>query len=261
MDQRSLAALLLMAVVTTVSWRTGRLTGGGAVAAAAVGSAAIAAGWSWAVALLVFFLSSSMLSEWRLSDKAATTVSVIAPESGRNAGQVIANGGVFAAAALFDACHGSTAAAVVGFGAIASACADTWATEVGTARGGAPVSLRTLTRVPQGTSGAVSVSGTVAMLGGAAVVSSVALAVGPFAVWPVLTGGVIGALVDTLVGASIQEERWCASCRSATERLIHSCGIETVHRRGLKRFRNDAVNLTSTAAGAAAALALWRMSQ
>ncbi|MGQ0767285.1 MAG: DUF92 domain-containing protein [Gemmatimonadota bacterium] len=259
-DERFVAALILPAVMAAVSWRAAWLTGGGAVAAAVVGAAAVTAGWSWALALLAFFLSSSLLSEWRRKDKAAATGGVIASEPTRNTGQVIANGGVFGAAALVHTWDGSTASALVGFGALASACADTWATEFGTAFGGSPLSLRTCSRVTIGTSGAVTTVGSLAMAGGAGLLGFVTLTVAPAAAWAVFAGGVIGALVDTLLGATIQEERWCVSCRSATERLIHSCGIEAEHRRGLHRFRNDAVNLTSTVVGAAAALAMWRMS-
>ncbi|HEX7121008.1 MAG TPA: DUF92 domain-containing protein, partial [Gemmatimonadaceae bacterium] len=50
------------ALVATGAWRWGALTTGGAVAAAAVGTAALSAGLPWAVLLLFFFVTSTALS-------------------------------------------------------------------------------------------------------------------------------------------------------------------------------------------------------
>lgn len=174
--------------------------------------------------------------------------------------QVLANGGVFALAALGEALDPSVIWPLVGLGALAAATADTWATEVGTALGGVPRSVIGFKIVPVGTSGAVTWPGSAALVLGSIWLGTAALALGfelPVAI-AIVAGGVGGSLADTLLGALVQERRWCTDCNRETEQRTHHCGNRTVHRRGVRGFGNDAVNLTSTAAGAAIAV-LWSL--
>ena len=70
---------------------------------------------------------------------------------------MLANGGVFAVAALFAA-SGRVPGwdwAVVAFGALAAAASDTWATEIGTLAARPPRSIVSLKVLPTGTSGGV----------------------------------------------------------------------------------------------------------
>lgn len=88
-------------------------------------------------------------------------------------------------------------------------------------------------------------------IGGAAVLAN----------WPVpflavAIGGFAGALADSLLGATVQERRWCELCKTFTERPIHSCGTPTSHAGGLVGFDNDAVNAACSAVGALIALLL-----
>ena len=84
-----------------------------------------------------------------------------------------------------------------GLGTLAAATADTWATEVGTLAGGTPRSIRTLRPVPAGTSGGVSVVGTLASVLGALLLPALALAMH----WPtaVVAGAVAGGLLAALL--------------------------------------------------------------
>jgi uncharacterized protein (TIGR00297 family) len=147
-----------------------------------------------------------------------------------------------------------TAAAL---GAIAASSADTWATEVGTLLGGAPRSLLTLRPVAPGTSGAVSAAGTLAMIAGASFIATAAQALSlPGAVAIVTVGGMAGAMADSLLGATLQERRWCDVCALATERRVHDCGTMTSLAGGTAWLDNDAVNLLATLVGAAVAAVL-----
>ncbi|HEY6808001.1 MAG TPA: DUF92 domain-containing protein, partial [Gemmatimonadales bacterium] len=112
------------------------LTRGGLVAALAVGGAVAAGtGWRGVTVLFAFFVSGSVLTQ--LSGGA---------EGARTARQVLANGGIAAAAAA------------VGWwpvmaGALAAATADTWATEIGSFSPTLPRLLTTFAPVLPGTSG------------------------------------------------------------------------------------------------------------
>ena len=260
MVERVAAGLLAAAAIALVARRAGALSTAGAVAATAVGTAAVAAGWRWGALLVVYFVTSSLLSRAGAAEKATRTGGVVEKGGARDAVQVLANGGVFALCAVLAVLVGAPAdarLAVAALGALAAATADTWATEVGTLLGGTPRSLLTLRRVPPGTSGAVSVAGTVAMIAGALFIALLARGLSlPGATSVVAIGGSAGAVADTLVGATIQERRWCDACALATERRVHDCGAATRLAGGLAWMDNDAVNLLATLVGAVVAATL-----
>jgi uncharacterized protein (TIGR00297 family) len=247
----TLTGFVLALFIVWGAHRVGSLTAPGALAAVVVGTLAASVGWSWCVVLLGFFLSASALSHWRRADKARTLDPIVATPGPRNARQVLANGGVFALAALGALWHEAAEWRWIAFGALAAACADTWSTEVGTAIGGVPRSVRTLRPVPRGTSGAVSLWGLVATLGGAAFIALLASRDAP--PLAIAIGGVSGAIADTALGATVQEERWCPRCQRGTERRLHACGVRTESHRGVRGFDNDAVNVSCTLVGAAVA--------
>jgi uncharacterized protein (TIGR00297 family) len=255
--------------IALVARRARALTPDGAVAAAFMGTVAVAAGWGWGILLVAFFLSSTALSRLGASAKAERTGAIVAKGGERDAMQVVANGGVFALAALLALSDTLRAAAdastdarwiALGAGALAAAASDTWATEVGTLAGGTPRALRGWRRVAPGTSGAVSLAGTLAALAGAGAIALHVRVLG----WPgdvalaVLAGGVAGSTVDTLLGATIQARRRCPRCDAPTERAVHRCGTATVADGGLAWLDNDLVNLACTIAGGLLAWSLAR---
>jgi uncharacterized protein (TIGR00297 family) len=172
----------------------------------------------------------------------------------------LANGATFAVAALVATIRPDIRWIALGAGSLAASAADTWATEIGTLYGGEPRSILSWRAVPTGTSGGVSAIGTLAALAGAVFVALVVAALG----WPstvarnVMIGGVAGALVDSLLGATMQSRRWCDVCERETERTVHDCGTSTRHRRGFVWLDNDLVNFLSNAAGGLIAAILTR---
>lgn len=256
-----LVPVLVAALVAGGAWRAGALSAGGAVAATVVGAAAMAGGVGPGVLLVAWFAWTTGWSRAGRALKAARTGGVVAKGGPRDPWQVVANGGVYAVGVLLALAVPSWApvALVAAAGALAAAGADTLATEVGTWWGGAPWSLRTRRRVTPGTSGAVSVVGTLALGVSAAVIAAAAAAVGvvPWTAWgAVALAGAAGALADTLLGAWGQARRWCPACRTDTEQDPHACGSTTQLAGGWGWLDNDAVNLLATVVGALSAVFL-----
>lgn len=251
---RGLAGFVLAAAIATAGCRARSLSRGGAASATALGTLATLAGWSWAVLLVAYFAASSALSHWKRAAKEARTGAVVAKGGARDAWQVLANGGVFGGAALASIVLPHPAWLAVAAGALAASSADTWGTEIGTVAGGIPRSLLGGRAVPPGTSGAISVAGSLATLAGAAFIALLATALGwDDVMLPALVGGTVGAFVDSLLGATIQQRRWCDTCQAATERSVHGCGSDTRVAGGLAWLDNDVVNLLCTLAGAGVA--------
>jgi uncharacterized protein (TIGR00297 family) len=263
---RRLLFAVLVAGILAVAARRGRaLTTGGALAAVGVGTATIVAGWGWVALLMVFFTTSTALSRIGRAGKQIRTEGVVSKGDERDALQVLANGGVFAIAALGSALVGpalpsTTVWYSLGAGAISAATADTWATEVGTMSDSVPRSVWSWRPVAAGTSGGVTPWGSAASVAGAVLIALVAGGIGwPRAVaWGALTGGLAGSVVDSFAGATIQSRRWCPACKASTERHVHVCGETTTRAGGLPWLDNDAVNALSTAAGAAVAWGVAR---
>lgn len=251
------AAAALAAVVAAAAWRARSLSTSGAIAAFAIGTIVFGSkGWPGAAVLFAFFLPSVVLS--RAGRKRKRAMLDVGKQGARDAWQVLANGGVAAACALpYGGGYASLTAAAFA-GAFAAAAADTWGTEIGTLVRGAPRSILTFRPMATGLSGGITPAGTLATFAGAALVAAVAFATHVAAFVPVLAGGVAGAFLDSVLGASVQALRWCPSCAIACETNPHHCGTPTSLRRGLGWLENDAVNLAATLAGAIVAGVLAR---
>lgn len=244
------------AAIALVARRARSLSTSGAIAATVVGGMTAAAGWSWAALLIIYFVTSSALSRLNRSHAG----DVVAKGGARDVYQVFANGGVFATCALLAQLADpeiSSTLSVAAIGALAAATADTWSTEIGMRFGGTPRALFTMQPASSGTSGAVSAVGTLGMLGGAMFIALISrsLLLGP-EVTIVVCAGVAGAMIDSILGATLQDRRWCASCDRSTERRVHRCGSVTSHVGGLQWLDNDVVNLVATIVGAALATLL-----
>jgi len=255
---------LFAIAISGAAYRAKALTISGAVAATIVGT--VAFGWGGmpgAAALLLFFVSSTVLGRWRRGFKES-----LGFEKGgrRDAGQVFANGGVAAVCLMLSAFSGgetSKALWLAFLASLAGANADTWATEIGSAAGGRPFSLRRFCLVNPGASGAISLPGTAASLAGALVIGLIALiphagSWGMRGIFIVVVSGFTGSLLDSLAGAYIQAQ-W--RINKLEPIWSETCPPEWAGRkpdRGLAWIRNDAVNFICTGSAAALAFALSR---
>lgn len=247
--------LSLAAVVAAVAWRLGALNSSGAVAAALLGGLTYGiSGLPAAVLLISFFASSSLLSRAFPSRK-RTIAKNFAKGGTRDWAQVLANGGAGLLALLAGALGWiSTPLAWAAFaGALATVNADTWATELGVLSSTDPLLITTGKKVPAGTSGGVSLRGSTAALGGAALIAALAaLLTGSWLIFLLAAlAGLLGSFFDSLLGATVQAIYYCPKCKKETERHpLHSCGTATTLRRGWRWLDNDWVNFFSALAGA-----------
>jgi uncharacterized protein (TIGR00297 family) len=263
-----LIGFVCAALTALLAYRLGSLSRSGAWGALLTGTIIFGlGGWQWAVLLLAFFISSSALT--RLFGRRKADLEEKFEKGGRrDLSQTLANGGV---AALFAGLHfffPSSGWTWMGFVAsLAAVNADTWATELGVLNPSAPRLITSWKVVENGTSGGISLYGTLAAalgaffiaLFGAALAISVLGLSGHF--WIFLqvytVAGLAGALVDSFLGATLQAIYRCPQCDKETEKHpLHSCGTETVQVRGNKFVNNDMVNLACAAVGALLGLLL-----
>lgn len=260
MADQILLGLLFALVISLASFLAGFLTPGGSVAQFLLGWILFGLGeWQWTLPILLFFLSSSLLSEIGKAQR-SEVVSQFEKPSRRDAGQVFANGGIAGLLVIFWFYSREYGFYIAYLGSIAAATADTWGTEIGILSQSPPRLITTLRSAETGRSGAVSFRGFIGGLIGSTVVSLIALpwlpthSAGNSLVASVF-GGCFGFVVDSLLGATIQVQYRCVSCGRITERNNH-CGVDSPRSSGIAWMTNDVVNLTCTMAGSIGAAAL-----
>ena len=254
-----LYGLLLATIVAYLAYRAHSLNKSGAVAALIVGTVVFGlGGLKWAILLLIFFVTSSGLSRAFKRRKQGLNEKFSKGHE-RDAGQVLGNGGI---ATLFVVVHALYPESIIGWvgfaAALAAVNADTWATELGVLN---PTPPRMITnpgkRVEKGTSGGISLFGTLASLLGASVIAlPAAWFAHDWVLLPTITlAGLAGSLFDSLLGATVQAMYFCPADQKETEKHpLHTCGTQTVHIRGWKGLDNDWVNFACGAFGVISAL-------
>ena len=257
---------LLGVLVGFLAWRLRALNHSGAIAAAVVGALIFGlGGFPWAVLLLVFFISSSLLSKTFSRRKAALSEK-FSKGSQRDWGQVFANGGLGALLVIVNGFFPQYIWPWIAFtGAMAAVNADTWATELGVLSSTQPRLITNGRPVASGTSGGVTFIGYLAALGGAVLVGTIAVpftqSIDAFAlVLFVAMAGLVGSTFDSFLGATVQSIYYCPQCQKETERYpVHTCGGETKQVRGWSWLNNDLVNFFCSLVGGLVALGLWRL--
>jgi uncharacterized protein (TIGR00297 family) len=240
--------------------RARALSPSGAIAATAVGGTVVTgSGIRGGGMLITFFITSTLLGRLPAGEH-------LEQRRGRerDAVQVMANGGVAAILALLSSFSRERTRSLLlaGFGgALATAAADTWATEIGSRSGTQPRSIVTCQPTTPGASGGVTVTGLAASAVATTLIAQLASAPNastahhpsPRAI-AIALGGFTGALIDSLLGATVQEVRFCDTCLVETEEPLHRCGTQTRVLRGARWCDNDMVNAIATAAGATTAM-------
>lgn len=243
--------ILLIVGIVGLAWggyKLKALAASGAVATFLVGIF-IALGFKGYGLLLIglFFVTSSLWSKYNRKQKEKIT-DMHEKGSQRDMVQVFANGGVPALigilAYVFPADFW-----IYGFiASIAVANSDTWASEIGSLSKKRPFSIMKMETVEAGTSGAISLLGTLAAVAGAALIS-----VASYFLWSeitialvfvVTTIGVVGCFIDTILGATVQSAYRCKVCGKHVEKKEH-CQQPALLVKGKAWVNNDVVNISS----------------
>ena len=245
------AGLLFAVIIAFGAYRAHSLSRSGAFASVLVGGVIFGiGGWQWALLLLAFFVSSSALTRAFKKRKAGLNEK-FSKGGQRDAGQVFGNGGL---ATLFAGLHYFYPTSMwvwLAFAAsLAAVNADTWSTELGVLNPHPPRMITNLGRVVEkGTSGGISLVGTLAALAGSTVIGVLAGVFAPLpSAWTVglwvTLAGFLGSLFDSLLGATVQAIFHFSTCNKETERHpFHTCGTPTIRKRGWDWLNNDIVNL------------------
>ncbi|HWO96035.1 MAG TPA: DUF92 domain-containing protein [Bacillus sp. (in: firmicutes)] len=217
----------------------------GAVGATLVGGAVYTGfGINGLLLLGLFFGTSTVWSKFK-KDKKKLLEDKLEKNNERDFIQVIVNGGVAALMALLFAVTESSLFELLFIISLAAANSDTWASEVGTLSKGNPYLLTNFQQVDRGTSGAVSLLGTLAAVFGSLLIVLAAyflsFSLEGIDVMLLTLFGFIGNVTDTVLGALIQITYKCPQCGIETERRRH-CHTATVPIQGVKFVNNDVVN-------------------
>src|SRR5262245_20377460 len=239
--------LLLSILIGGLAYRRRSLTAGGWLGAVLTGTLTFGfGGWSWGLALVTFFVTSSALSHFRQARKQRLAGEKFEKGSQRDLLQALANGGAGALLALLYGLSGEPPALLACFaGIMATVTADTWATELGVLSARPPRLITTWQLVEPGTSGGVTVAGLAASSAGALAIG-ITLLLGELAersVWQpwllavALLGGLGGSIIDSLLGATAQAIY--QSSGGETERRAAPDGTPNPLLRGLSWMNND----------------------
>jgi uncharacterized protein (TIGR00297 family) len=228
--------LFVNIIVAAAGYRAGTVTVSGAVAGALLGTTILVfAQWQGWVVLLATFAAAVLSSRMGLRRK--ILLGIAEERAGRRGpGNAIANTGVAAFAAVAAALTYAREPALLAFiAALAAGGSDTVASEIGKAWGRTTYLVTNFRRVPPGTSGAVSLEGTLAGIAAAALLATLGAALALIS-WSsiaiVVIAATVGSVVESVLGATLEP-------------------------RGV--LNNDVLNFINTAVAAAVAIELARL--
>ncbi len=159
----------------------------------------------WFLVMLAFFIIGSASTRFQYARK--KTMGVEQERGGaRGYKNAFSNGLVGTGAAVIFGLTGDPLWAALFVGSIATATADTVASEIGVT-GGRPYMITTLKRVPEGTNGGVTVKGEAASLLGSLIIAAIAfgLQMIPLPVFFIcILAGFLGTNIDSVIGATLE---------------------------------------------------------
>lgn len=257
-----IVGLTLILTLGFVALKAKAIDKGGLIAGILVASIIfLGGGFGWLLTIIAFFISAAVLTKHRYEYK--RMLGFAQDNSGKRGWpNIIANGSIPAALALLEFIaiagggHGVVFSAVF-VGSVAAATADTLATEVGLLSKAKPRNIIHLRHaVDHGTSGGVTILGELTIVVSSLMVGLLASLVGviegatSIVISISLIGGISGATLDSILGATIQGVNKCAVCGTVTESHTHH-DKEAKRIRGVRFIDNNMVNFLGIGFGAA----------
>jgi uncharacterized protein (TIGR00297 family) len=207
-----LPAILFIAASAFISVKTGKLTLWGGIAGYTVGFLVFAGcGYIGLAMLATFFILGTLATSWKKIEKLQFK-SQSDQSSGRNAGQVLANGGVAAIMGLLAALMPQHAGlfGLMMAGTLASATADTLSSELGMIYGRRFFNIITLKKEAKGLDGVISFEGLLIGIIGSAVIAAIYLYgdVSNVTFFWIVCAGTIGNATDSVLGALLERRKY-----------------------------------------------------
>jgi uncharacterized protein (TIGR00297 family) len=204
-----LVFLIILITASYASYKTGKLTEGGAITGGLIGLCVyLGTGYTGIIMLAVFFVLSTIATSHKKQEKRN---SGDGSQTGkRDARQVLANGGLPAILGILATVmpDNTMLATVFMAAAFASATADTLSSELGTVYGTRHYNILSIKPDEKGRDGVISLEGTLIGIAGSAAIACVYSFTfgwnGTFL--NILIAGTIGNLADSVLGATLERK-------------------------------------------------------
>ena len=238
----------LSIIIFTIAYKKKSLSLSGAIGGYLLGIVIFGSGgWNWIIPLIFFFISSSILSHFNRKEK-----------SQRNLLQILSNGGLATIFAIENIFIKSSFSLIFYLSAIAAATADTWGTEVGFHSKSKPKLIFSKQLVPKGTSGSITLLGTIGSIIGAILIAVLGQMIFSHKniFFPIVIAGISGSIFDSFLGRFFQAKYLCKECSEHSEDNNH-CDLPALRISGLKIIDNNMVNFLNTLFGGIMGYFLW----
>ncbi|MGF1669796.1 MAG: DUF92 domain-containing protein [Balneolaceae bacterium] len=250
---RMLIALGLSLLAAILAFLLNWLTLDGMRASVLFGTAVLGTGgWMPALAVVLFFFSSSLLSRRRGDEGDIPEVLISSRTKFRRDGwQVWANGFWIVLMLIFFFLIDKELLLIAAYAAVAAATSDTWATEIGCRNPGKTVLITSFKKTTPGTDGGISIKGSLAGIAGA-----VFIAVALYFFSPrinevyaaiIAISGFSGCIVDSILGAKYQH--------TEMNGIKEEDSLEPLS----SEYKNCIINWAATGTGAIAAMILTQI--
>jgi uncharacterized protein (TIGR00297 family) len=205
MDVFFAVTVFFSVLVILYAYQKGKIDSSAVIASGLVGVVALLTVGVQIYLILAFFVFGNLVTRYKYRIKEGYGVA----EKVRNYQNVFGNGGAAMVFAVLYKISGENIFLLGFIGAMASAAADTFATEIGEVHGGSPYMVTNLRKAAIGTNGAISLAGCFAALTGAAIISVIPYFF--YASFDRLSffvfgtfSGFFGCYFDSLVGATLE---------------------------------------------------------
>ena len=239
--------LILSVLIFSTAYRFKSLNFSGALGGFLIGILIFGSGgWLLIAPLVFFFVSSSLLSTMKNK-----------PPSQRDILQILANGGLPAFFALSYFFFKEPVFLIGFLGSLSASTADTWATEIGFLSKKRPYLIFTSSQVDKGTSGSISLLGTLSSVVGAFFIGLISYFILEIehTIELITFAGCIGSFIDTILGRYIQGKFYCVNSNVTVEHRYQN-GSENALISGFKWIDNNLVNFTANLSGAVVSIVI-----